>query len=305
MGTCVKALRTGITMLLILPAWSLQAGTIAVDCGKKSLATEIGKLDKNLINTVNVTGNCVGDVLISQHANLTIAGSGGARVTAGSSDGTAIKVDGSRLTFQNLLVNGGANGNGIACENRSVCVLRDVGVTGALTGISAQNQSAIDIIGASYVQGSLAPFGIGVGVFGASSVNIRPTWPNGFDPQEPGASITQNVTGIVVQDGSYLRTDNVLISGNGDGVLAHRNATAKILGSPGGVVNNAGSGVSVIYGAVGQIAAPVSGNGAVGVSVGPLSYVRTQGGPGSVSGNGVDIECWHSSAFVNGNYSCP
>lgn len=120
------------------------------------------------------------------------------------------------------------------CENRAVCVLRDVGVTGALTGIAAQNQSAIDIIGASYVEGLPASSGTGVGVYGASSVNIRPTWPSGFDPLEAGPTVTQNGTGIVVQDGSYLRIDNVLISDTGDGVVAHRDATVKILGGPRG-----------------------------------------------------------------------
>lgn len=107
MGKRVTMVRTGISMLLLLPAWSLHAGTTTVDCNKKSLAAEIGKLDKNLINTINITGNCAGDLLISEHANLTLAGSGGASVTGGSTDGTAITVNGSRVTLQNLLVNAG------------------------------------------------------------------------------------------------------------------------------------------------------------------------------------------------------
>lgn len=307
MRTRDKALTIGMTMLLLLPAWPLHAANVTVDCNKKSLASEIGKLDKNLINTVNITGNCVGDLLIFEHANLTLSGSAGASLTGGTPNGTALTIDGSRVTMQNLLVNaGGANGNGVSCTNRSVCVLRNVGVAGALTGIGAQTQSAIDIIGSSYVQGSSAPFGIGVGVFGASSVNIHPTWPNGFDPGEAGPSITQNETGIVAQDGSFLRTDNVLISGNRDGVLALRNATIKILGNTGGVVNNTGTGISAIYNSVAQVGTPVTGNLGFGVEAGPLSYVRIQGGAGSISGNGANINCWGPYPYLHGNsYGCP
>lgn len=306
------ALKFLFTLLLFLPAVSLQAAILNVDCSKKSLQAEIStRLDKTAINTVNISGSCAGNVLVSGHVNLTLAGATANATILGDAQGisTALRIEGSTVNVQGLTVDAEDSARGVECAGRSVCVLRNVNVLAGLVdgaiAVMAQDQSALDLIGTSTISGQRAAFGSGVGVFGASSVNIRPAWAAGFDPAEAGPTIAGHDIGVTAQDGSFLRTDNALITDNVSGVFAQRNATIKVLGNaPAGVVDNDGDGVFVNRAAVAQVGTPVSGNGGVGVYVGPLSLAQIQA---SISGNtNGSIFCEGPAAVVQGgNHACP
>lgn len=283
-----------LALCLVVPAVTSQAGNVSVDCAKKSLATEIGKLTKLTANTVNISGSCNEDIQIDGYLNLTLIGSPGASISA-TGNTIALAINSSTVTVQALTLNGGVYG--ALCENRSTCIFRDVTVQDGGNGIGAQGQSAIDIIGASSIVDSL---NTGIGVYGASSVNIRPTWANGFDPAELGPVISGHLYGAFVMDGSFLRTDSVTISENGYGVWAQRNATIKIFGNQSGatVSGNTDAGVKVWRSSVGQLGINFSANG-WDVDVGALSYVTLSG---STFNN---ISCSHPTAVLEGGASCP
>lgn len=65
----------------------------------------------------------------------------------------------------------------------------------------------MNILGSSSIIDSL---NTGIGVYGASNINMGPNWLSGFDPAEPGPSISgHGFAGASVQDGSFFRSDNV------------------------------------------------------------------------------------------------
>lgn len=315
-----------LAVCLLVPAVSAQALDVSVDCAKKSLAVEVGKLNKLAANKVQISGNCNEDIVVDGHVGLTLVGNAGASISAtvfdpndpGSST-TALAINASNVTVQDLTLNGGANG--AVCENRSTCIFRDVTVQGGHNGLGAQGQSAIDIIGASSIVDSL---NTGVGAYGASSINIRPTWANGFDGTELGPVISgHGEFGAFAQDGSFLRADSVTFSGNATGVWAQRNATIKIFANQSGasVSDNWNVGVGVMHGSVGQLGINFSDNalgttgpatddypdgnypGWAAIAAGPLSYVTVSGS--TCSGNGANISTSHASAVVQGTGGAP
>jgi len=288
-----------LAVCLALPALPALAADVSVDCSKKSLTTEIGKLNTVATNTVRISGNCVEDIVIDGHLNLTLIGNGAASITATDPGTTALAINNSHVTVQDLTLNGGASAAG--CDNRSTCIFRDVTVQGGSNGLTAQGQSAIDIIGSSSIVGST---GTGVGVYGASSVNMRPTWANGFDGAEPGPVVSGHGVGIWIQDGSFLRTDNVTIADNDVGIEARRNATIKVFAnsSDAAISGNSSWGIRVTQSSVGQIIEDFTDNGTA-LIVGALSYVTVQGG--TYTDNGSDALFQHPTAVLEGLVSCP
>ena len=132
MNISTNSFKLALTLLLVLPAFSIQAATLSVKCDKKSLATTIEKLNKSESNTINITGDCNEDIVISGHKDLTLIGHDGASITATLFDDTpggaenstqALNVETSNVKFQNLTINGG--GSAVGCI-RSVCEFRDV-----------------------------------------------------------------------------------------------------------------------------------------------------------------------------------
>jgi hypothetical protein len=206
--------------------------------------------------------------------------------------------DESRVTVETLTISGGFAQN-ITCVGRSRCVLRNVTVEGGGGGIGVQDQSAADILGASVIRNST---GAGVGVYGASAVNIRPEpWITG---QEVGPVISGHAgQGAWVQDGSFLRSDNTTFSGNGIGIVAQRNAVLKIYSSAsqssiGGVINNTGDGIIAKWSATASVSVPISGNGGAGVKVGPLTFFQEFADVTLISGNGQgNVVCQHPTAI--------
>ena len=235
-------IKLAVTLLLITPAFPLLAADMVVNCSKKTLTKTIEKLDKLVPNTVSISGDCIEDITISGHKDLTLIGDGSASITAtghipgdpeGSSE-TALYIESSHITVDTLTINGG--NNGLWCETQSTCVLRDVTIQDGYSGVAVQGQSIMNIYGSSSIQNN---FSRGIGIFGASSVNMRP---EPWDPVIPGPVISGNGGfGALVQDGSFLRTDNVLVSDNGLGVYAQRDAMLKMFS------NQSGQGSATIW----------------------------------------------------------
>lgn len=319
----MKVLFKEVSLLLLLmaPVLSLQAATSAVNCSKKTLASEIAKLDKSVPNTVNISGNCTEDIVISGHADLTLTGVGAASITATvflpedpENSTTALSVEYSKVTVQTLTINGG--NYGAWCEKRSTCVFRDVTVEGGFNGVAFREHSAGDILGSSIIRNSR---GVGVGVYGASIVHIRPEplitgnelgpviSGHYFNECEPVETDDCSIWGYGAQvlDGSFLRADNATFSNNLIGIDAHRGAVIKLfavdeLGELEGVINNVLLGINLRAASTASIALPISGNGnaengGAGISVGALSFVQNLGV--TFSGNNQDVVCQHPTAI--------
>ena len=105
--------------------------------------------------------------------------------------------------------------------------------------------------------------GTGVGVYGASSVNIA-----------QGAVISHNkFYGLYLIDGSFLRADGATISDNYWGAFADRGSALKLLGPSSLVTNNTDDGVRV-QASTAQIGGTISNNGGNGISILKMAFVR-------------------------------
>lgn len=301
-----------IAAALMSPVVSLHAAKVVVagsdvDCSKKSLQVEIDKLDKTAVNALNIYGNCNETIVVDGHADLTLIGVDGASITAAAinnaSPSPLTATGGSKIRVENLTLNGG--GNTFVCNQRSSCTLFNVTSQDGFNGIAAQDQSGIDVIGASSILNSTNPQGgTGIGVYGASSVNVQPDWSAGFVADAPAALISGHGTGVFAQDGSFVRMDNATVSENEIGIVIQRNATLKVIsnsdfdaGIPrtGEVSNNTGPAIIVRNGSSAQILAKLSGNGN-GVYVGALSYAQvfSEFSP-DATGN---VQCTHPTAVT-------
>jgi hypothetical protein len=291
----------GATMALMLgmPVLSAQAANVAVDCTKKaSVNVALGKLDRSVANTVTITGTCTEDVVVSAHRDLTIVGNAGAgliaSVLSGNTATNTVTVNGnSRVTLQSLSITGGSQG--VYCDDRSTCVLKNIAIQGGQDGgLSVQKQSSADVLDGSIVNSQ----NNGVGVFGASSVNVR----SDSSPNPVQISGHANF-GLVVQDGSFARVDGATISSNGTGASADRGAVLKLLGT--NVSGNTGDGVIVRASSL-QITGSVTNNGNNGIWVRKLGFVAftpSQGQTVTVTGNaGQSVFCENVTSSTQPTY---
>jgi len=303
-----------LTLLLILPVFTLQAAPSSVMCDKKSLADVIGKLEKSKSNTINITGDCNEDIVISGHQDLTLIGLDGASITAtvfdddpveGQENSTvAVFIDNSNVTLQDLTINGGVEA--AICMARSVCEFRDVTIPSGWNGVSTGDHSKLYIYGSSLITNLL---GIGVAGYTASHIMMGPDKFLNFGPEDAGPVINGNWVGVWVQDGSFFRSDNVTITGNDYGIFAQRNATLKVYNQATvalGVSNNTDSGIWLRSSSTAHIGVPINDNGGDGIRVGPLSLVHNVGALTSFSNNGgAEVNCAHTTAVDIGFGVCP
>lgn len=242
--------------LLILSLTSLALSTsvnaaeksksTTLTCPGDSLAAAISKLDRTISNTLEFSGDCIEDIRIEGHRELTLIGLDGATITATAyveneyDEGGYITFNGepfstdplsisrSKVIVESVTINGGKSA--ALCDNRSDCVFRNVTMVGGHNGLAAQSQSSVDVIGSSSITDSV---NIGIGVYGNSSVNIRPTWADGYVEDEAGYTVSgHGFTGALVQDGSFFRSDNATFTGNFFGVYVRRGAIAKLIADP-------------------------------------------------------------------------
>jgi hypothetical protein len=302
----------GVTVALLLaaPVFSAQAAAVSVDCSKKgtTLTATLAKLTKSVVNTVTISGTCTEDVTVSGYTGLTLVGNPGAAITGTltPSGGTTLTVNGgSTITVQSLTINGGPSqgATGALCTDRSLCVFDNVVIQGGgapgQTGLALQNQSSADILGATVIRNN----DTGLGVFGASTVNMRPDVSGAAGPVIAGNS----TFGAIVQDGSFLRTDDVRITGNGTGVSANRGAVIKILDDGdgfGSVDSNAGDGI-VVQASVAQIGVALAGNAGNGVFIRQLAYALViDGFDFAGNGGGFVVKCQDPVTSVSAGVAC-
>jgi hypothetical protein len=296
-----------VALLLAAPVLSAQAASVVVDCTKKgtTLTAALTKLTKSASNSVTISGTCTEDVSISGYADLTLIGNPGAAIagTLTPSGGTTLTVSGSSITVQSLTINGGPSefATGASCTDRSLCVFHNVVIQAggpSQTGLSLQNQSSADVLGATVIRNN----DTGLGVFGASTVNMGPDVPGAAGPVISG----NGSFGAIVQDGSFLRTDDVKITGNGIGVLAQRGAVIKILDESGfgSVDNNAGDGI-VVRASVAQVGVNLTNNGGNGVFIRQLAFATVLDGfDFSGNGGGYVVKCEDPVTSVSTGVPC-
>lgn len=297
-----KSLMSLIITLSLTPAISIYAGdkikTASLDCTSISLGAEIAKLDRSVANVLEFTGNCNEDIVVVGHRDLTLRGLDGASITATNEAAVALFISRSTITVESTTLYGGSGS--ASCTDRSDCVFIDVSMFGGDGVLGVQSQSSADLIGSGTISGGSS---IGVGVYGASNVNIRPTWAAGYDSEEAGYAISDNGwTGAVVQDGSFFRSDNTSYTNNGtNGLLIRRGATAKVFSGyslPGITGNQVG--IDIYSNSTAEINVPINGND-YGLAIGALSSVKANKAP--IADNGTNIECYEQPAVLNGG--CP
>ena len=232
MNISTNSFKLALTLLLVLPAFSLHADTLKVKCDKKSLAGVIDKLDKSESNTVDISGDCIEDIVISGHKDLTLNGLDDASISATvfdtgdfSASTTALSVENSTVTLQNLTINGGSVG--VSCYTRSVCTLQDVTIPSGYGGVGATGGSQIYIFGSSSITNILD---IGVAIFGGSRLNMSPGARFSDWTGKDAPDVSHNNTGVLVADGSFFRSDKATFSHNDYvGIYGLRNSTLKVL----------------------------------------------------------------------------
>lgn len=284
-----NALRVAVFLMLSAPFVASQAATVAVDCAKKgaNINDALAKLDRSLSNTVNISGNCIENVLINGHRDLSLVAIGTASLSALDANTATVDVIGSsRVSLRGFTINGGAVG--VECDDRSICVLRSVNIVGGSGGgLTLQKQSSVDVFDGSIVNSGA----VGVGVYGASSINIRSeATPN------PVVISGHLSTGIFAQDGSFVRVDGATISGNSSGVAGDRGAVLKLLGTT--ITGNTVHGVSV-RASTAQVAGSVTGNGGHGIHVQRLGYLVFAGATNLTSNGGQSVQCDHVTSVTN------
>ena len=286
-----------LLLLLAAPVCTVHAAPSSVDCSKKSLQGVIDRLPKEVPNIVTISGTCTEDIVVDGFADLTLVGTVGASITATVFDNLdqgnstrALLVNNSKVTVETLTINAGSVG--VSCQNRSTCTIRNATIQGGWGGMSLGDQSAGDILGSTTIQNSL---GIGLGIFGASTVNMRAE-PRGEGLPGPVISGHGDGSGIgigvLMLDGSFLRTDDVTISGNDTGVFAARGVNIRIFG--GEVSGSTFDGIDVTSGSTAQIRTTVSDNLRTGIFLGPLTFAQIFS---DFSGNGLNVDCSHVTSI--------
>jgi len=308
--------KLALTLFLVLPIFSLQAATISVKCDKKSLATAIDNLDKSASNTINITGDCFEDIVISGHKDLTLIGHDGASITAtvfdpnpeppnnpvGLANSTrAVGVELSNVTFQDLTINGGSQA---ASCIRSVCEFRDVTIPRGWDGVGATLHSKLYILGSSMI--TTNDLGVGVAVYSDSHLIIAPTGLQNWSEGDAGPVITGNYVGVWVQE-SFLRSDNATITQSLAGIYARRNSTIRVYGQtepvPVGEVSNNTWGILLESSSTAHTRRVSITDNDEGISVGPLSLAQVN--EINFDSNDADIVCEHHTSVVMGHGGCP
>lgn len=282
-----KTLHVAAVLILSAPFVASHAAIVAVDCTKKGASVNgaLAKLDRSLSNTVNINGSCTENVVVDGHRDLSLVAVGTVSLSALASNTATVRVIGSsRVNLSGFTINGGSVG--VECDDRSVCVLRSVNIVGGSSGgLSLQKQSSVDVFDGSIINSG----GTGVGVYGASSVNIR------SEASPNPVVISGHSTGIFAQDGSFVRVDGATISGNGSGAFGDRGAVLKLLGTT--ITGNTYQGV-IVRASTLQLLGSVTNNGWHGVEVRRLGYVVFAGNTDLTGNTGQSVQCDHVTSVT-------
>lgn len=264
-----------VGMVLLLAAVAAQADTVSVNCNAKknnSINAAIASLTKQGPHVVNISGTCAEAVVIDHFDDISLVGTAGASITQSSDPNVGavvISITNSRnVQVHDITISGGTEG--IQCLLFSDCSVYNITIQGASdTGITFARSTGV-VGDNSIVQNNV----IGVSAIRNSHVRI------GAFPALGGATINNNgnVTdggiGVFIDDASYV---DMFFS----------------------TVSNtvSGSGVFMQFASfLGITQSTISGNGDVGVFMGPQSTTRLRGGssPTVITGNaGAGITLSH------------
>ena len=306
-----------LPLFFLMAASTVRATTLYVNCGAKTGLTSIGAALKALKysegegpRTINVSGACTENVVVTNMLQLTINGVNGASITAVSRDlADVVDIRDSHVTLSNLKIDGlnSVNYDAVDCEQGSFCTLIGNTIQGSADAVGVYPLSKAIIIGGVLQNNDSS------GVFARGDVLAH------------GVLIQGNAAGIVVQRGgratanfgdplylpSTALTPTTVIN-NGTGILVNEGAEFLCGGCL--VENNAGDGIHLDVSAAmtvqrgflanGSTAeAAITGNAGFGVYVGDLSSAAFHGSP-SVMGNGQpDINCNSPTAVTRGALS--
>jgi hypothetical protein len=267
-----------------------QAANPNVRCNDRDRSTINGALkllDPRGPNTLTVSGSCHENVVIQGFDRLTLIATPGTSIND-ASGGTAFVLDirdSQRVTVQNFIVNGGAEG--VVCESFSLCRLNGNTVQGSSdSGVEVLHSRAS--LRDDIIQNNAGP---GLSILQSADVTA-----SGITLQG-----NQGEAGADVRAHSTLTASNTTARNNTfDGMFAIDNSTIILFG--GTITNNGENGITVSAASLVRFTVPVSGTTIVtnnfgsGVEVDDLSFARFQPGGQTITGNNLggrafDVTC--------------
>lgn len=293
----MRFLRTMLPLALLtifLLGLTAQALTINVDCRLSihmTINAAVAKIAaRNPLgpNTINVTGNCHENVVITSLDNLTLqASSLGATITDASNGtlDTLLVVDSGRFALNGFTINGSVD-----CVDNAVCRLKGNTIQSSQVGYGLRvSRAHLDSQNDSITNN---PSGVGMVVTNDSRVLLVDD------------TVSNNGNhGIQVFNDAFVQlannTTGTTVSNNGGfGILATSNGNVRL--TVANVTGNAFDGIRITNGSVMRtdFASPfvnyVTGNMGVGVHLGDLSHVFfANDGSVNITGNlaGTDVYC--------------
>ena len=253
------------------------AVSIRVDCDKHESISRILRLmaqaNPQGPNTITVSGDCKGNILIKGMDRLTLISSKGASITDSSNGSLAVVdiEDSQKITLQGFTVNGGAQG--ILCSTASLCYL---------TGNTIQGPGRF---GVNVIRGSRAFL----------ENNVVQNWARGAFITGAQVFSTNDVfqgnggSALAVLVGAYFESLNSTFDNNGDGIEV---GGSRVALNGGTISGNSRIGVRMLADASVVFQGPtITGNGGVGVHLedGAVAGFLAANIKGNLGG--LDIEC--------------
>lgn len=265
---------TAATVLAVGVFGSVSAQTITytVDCAKgQTIAGAIARADARSPLVVNVRGTCNESVAIGRD-NVTLRGDPAATIIAPNSTSDVVAVDGNGVTLENLTLTGGYYGvrnnqvvrllvrNSVIQDTASDGIRIFVGDTRVIgTTIQRAGGNGVYLtrggsLGASGNSQFLNNANAGIYAYGNSTAGVS------------ASTISGNVTGVLLGNGSEGTCSNTTISGNSGVGITVASSQANI-GTNNVITNNGAWGIWVYSGSMATIYSNrIADNGSDGVN---------------------------------------
>jgi hypothetical protein len=284
--------RCSIVCGLLLCSVSLQAKVVNVQCGGSktdptTISAALKLLNPDVPNTLNISGNCNENVLISGFTRLTLAGQQGATVTdaSGGTAQTILVLDSTDVVFKTLRVDGGLVG--VQCDSFSVCRFSKVAVENGGGGIQiTQSRAELNDTTIRHTQNGLTSLD-------ASSVRI-----------DTGVTVDGNENGIVVDGGSSLESFGAVIMNNRQAGINVAEHAYLFLSST--TISANGNGIALVSHSSIHLLGnnTITGNRAFGVYLFDLSFANFDAGNNitgnNTGGKALDVGCFSQYTATRG-----
>jgi hypothetical protein len=277
-------------LVLLVTAAASHALTLYVNCGKTSGLSSVGAALKILQHeesggpdTINVSGSCVENIVISGFDRLTLKGASGASISDASGGTTDVlqTLDSSTVHVEGFTLNGS-----VSCLEGSTCTfLGDIFQGSPGDGVTV-SRSYADLLPGSAVPANVIQNAAGAGLAVQNGAVVRTI----------NLTVQHNAGGGAYEDsgGNLTLYSSSFVNNEGDGidVLTHSALRDAFGGNI--VQGNAGDGIFVHGGSEAIVGGQsvITANGGAGVSVSDLSFVTFRG-PSNITANrgGVDVVC--------------